>query len=91
MNTNNGRIYNAEQMAEMFGDGPLPKHIKRIDPAEMTQFQRQNAAVSIHDHRSKLGRQLTTARGQARNEPCSCGSGKKSKRCCLRQIAQASK
>lgn len=32
--------------------------------------------------RFAVGDQLASAKRQGRNEPCSCGSGKKRKRCC---------
>ncbi len=51
-----------------------------VSEEDMTEKQKQTNKVSVHDHRSVLGQRL----GKIRNQPCPCGSGIKTKRCCGR-------
>ena len=68
----------AEHLRKMFEPFLVP-----VDGNELTSKQREQKKVSLHDHRSPVGKQLTALRQVGRNEPCPCGSGKKFKFCCM--------
>lgn len=57
----------------------LAHNLSEVNEEDMTDKQRKSKSVSLRDHSSKLGKQLT----QRRNDPCFCGSGIKYKKCCL--------
>lgn len=76
MNVNTGEIVSAEEAEranKLFGE--VFEEVKNED---MTEKQKETKQVSLKDHSSKLGKQLTIRR----SEPCFCGSGKKFKFCC---------
>ena len=63
MNTDTGKIYDREEMEKMLGDIPvLPNNFIEIMQSDMTNKQAQHKQVSLKDHRSKLGKQLTHVR-----------------------------
>ena len=63
MNTDTGKIYDPEEIEEMFGDIPvLPNNFIEVMQFDMTKKQAQHKQVSLKDHRSKLGKQLTHTR-----------------------------
>ena len=59
MNTNDGTIHEMTKadLMEMNG-GPMVE----VNKKDMTLKQKKNKKVSLHDHRSKLGQQLTRER-----------------------------
>ena len=63
MDTHTGRIYegNLEDVKRRLGHDDIVE----IDPGDMTEKQRKEKRVSLHDRRSKLGKILT--RNQRRN------------------------
>lgn len=85
MNTDTGNITRfvkneALQKAQKeFGD-----RLVTFDQGDLTKKQRKDMSVSLHDHRSTLGKvRQESIRAVGRNNPCPCGSGKKYKKCCL--------
>lgn len=82
MNTNTGELLClTSKEIEILNDEFI-----EVNAEDMTKKQKENQAVSLKDHRSKLGKKLTLERKQRkiqRNEPCVCGSEKKYKNCCL--------
>ena len=50
-----------------------------VKEEEMTERQKKIKQVSPHDTRSPLGERWN----KLRNTPCSCGSGRKYKKCCM--------
>ena len=60
------------------------RFLRSMNVSDMTEKQKRIRAVSLNDHTSKLGKLLTRQRGNMRNRPCPCGSGKKFKKCCWR-------
>ena len=91
MNTNTGEIFSGKELGGIinitdFNDLKEALEQNRdfvsVSEADMTEKQKETKQVSLKDHRSKLGRQLTAERKIRRNEPCPCGSGKKFKYCC---------
>ena len=62
MDTKNGKVYTAEEFQEKFPDAEEREDMVEFDPTEMTCKQRASGRISLHDHRSKLGRVLTDKR-----------------------------
>ncbi len=69
MNTDNGKIGSirdllGDKMDEMSLQEQIEelksKNYIQIDPKDMTQKQKREQKVSLNDHRSKLGKQLTS-------------------------------
>lgn len=60
----------------------IEKNETEILREQMTKKQENEKRVSTYDHTSILGKLLCSHRGNLRNFPCSCGSGKKFKNCC---------
>ena len=65
MDSRTGKIYDPSEMshaefAKLFEDGN--KKLFEIDIADATEKQRRESAVSLSDHRSPLGKQLTEER-----------------------------
>ena len=67
MNTDTGKILDQEELEKAFGEIPvLPSNFVEIMQSDMTKKQAQHKQVSLKDHRSKLGKQLTHIRSQKR-------------------------
>jgi hypothetical protein len=64
MNTNNGTIIDPEAFNDLLEDEK--KDYVIVENRDMTKKQQREQKVSLHDHRSKLGKQLTQARQQKR-------------------------
>ncbi len=87
MDVNTGRIFNLsseeiKKLSDIFTDDLIA-----IEEKEMTKKQKKTQKFSLRDHKSVLGKKLTNIRRKCkmgRNELCSCGSGKKYKKCCLK-------
>jgi uncharacterized protein YecA (UPF0149 family) len=90
MNVNDGNLYDiglAQEKSKAIR-AAFSDNFVEVDEEDMTAKQRDTKKVSLKDHRSKLGKQLTYERKERklnRNDPCSCGSGLKYKKCCLVQ------
>jgi len=95
MNTDTGRIYDQKDLKALQNeDDGLHKALTEawegdklveVKEEDMTDKQKETKQVSLKDHTSKLGKQLTEARKHPiihRGDPCGCGSGKIFKKCC---------
>ncbi|MCK5606653.1 SEC-C domain-containing protein [Candidatus Pacearchaeota archaeon] len=80
MDTRTGELKSIVEVQEMTEN--TQKFFVLTNNRELTTKQIKGGKVSIKDHISKAGRKLTTARGNMRNQPCPCGSGIKTKKCC---------
>jgi len=64
MNTDTGNII-PKEVYDAFSEIEKIDHV-HIQTNHMTKIQKANSKVSLHDHRSKLGKQLTNIRSQKR-------------------------
>lgn len=80
MDTRTGELKSIAEVQEM--SKAVQKFFVPVEGRELTEKQIKKLKVSTQDHISKAGKKLTAARGNMRNQPCPCGSGKKTKRCC---------
>lgn len=69
-----GQIHEVTPETEFQLENAVP-----VEEQEMTQKQRETRQVSPKDQTSPLGKRL----GKFRNSLCSCGSGRKVKKCCV--------
>lgn len=81
MDIRDGSIYDEEEMKALRKE--FHAFLKPVEPSRLTEKQRTERKVSLHDHTSPAGRQLTSLRQVGRNEACPCGSGRKFKFCCM--------
>ena len=82
MNTETGNLreLNSQDIGTL-----LDSEVK-VNSKDLTKKQKKERKVSLKDHRSKVGKQLTQARRKIkvqRNDLCPCSSGVKYKNCCL--------
>jgi hypothetical protein len=61
MDTKDGKIYTEEEFQDKF-DAEEQERMVEFDPDDQTKKQRESGHISLHDHRSKLGKVLTTKR-----------------------------
>ena len=80
MNSETGRISDMATI-EALPKSERAKHFL-VDRRDMTDKQKLNGQVSLHDSRSTLGKLRIERRNSFRNKPCPCGSGVKFKKCC---------
>ena len=59
MQVETGKIYEGEENSLV---SRLGGYFVSVEPDDMTEKQRADQQVSLHDHRSKLGKKLTEAR-----------------------------
>jgi uncharacterized protein YecA (UPF0149 family) len=89
MNNETGELleFREAQSIAMQRGRPLEEMFTGVEEEDMTAKQKETKQVSLKDHRSKLGKKLTSVRRRrkiGRNEACPCGSGLKYKKCCLK-------
>ena len=63
MDVNTGKVFSVKEMEKMFGD-TWPSNFITVDESDMTDEQKKEKRVSLKDHKSKLGKKLTSARFQ---------------------------
>ncbi len=62
MDSRDGRVYTEKEIRESFTAAEREQMIEFIDPNDQTKKQRERGAISLHDHRSTLGKVLTAKR-----------------------------
>ncbi len=62
MNTRTGELLTLEERTQIIDECDAAIRFIAVEQSEMTKKQRQTHQVSLHDHRSTLGRKLTNAR-----------------------------
>ena len=70
MNTNTGEVFSAEdfkKMSQSMTEDELNDFVE-VDPNELTKKQMAQNLVSLFDHRSTVGKQLTNARSKKKNK-----------------------
>lgn len=75
MNPHTGQIFSdfeVKDLQKLFYDGELEEDVTkdfvRVDEINMTQRQKTERKVSLKDHRSKLGKQLTSVRSDLKKK-----------------------
>lgn len=65
MNIDDGKLHMlTKEEAEKIARSPFKENLIPINIDDATDKQKENMCVSLHDHKSKLGKQLTKARRQ---------------------------
>ncbi len=62
MDARDGKVYTKEEMREKFPDDKHREEVIGIEINDQTRKQRERQKISLHDHRSKLGKVLTAKR-----------------------------
>ena len=64
MNIDNGKIFNVDKIEKSELE-KMKELLTPINEGDMTKKQKEKMEVSLKDHKSKLGKQLTEARKKA--------------------------